>query len=215
MGDAFEIAFSFDTTGSMYSCLEEVRKRLREMVQDLKRTIPGIKIAIFAHGDYCDAGSTYVTKYVNFTNDPNTLCNFVSNVGGTGGGDTPECYELVLREVQENLAWSTNSQKSLVMIGDAPPHEKSESQNYRRLDWKEEIERLRKMDIKVYAVQVTIITGDEKILPLPSSSITISPASSSTPKAIETPRPCEEFVATESDGEYDDDDDDSDDENGL
>ena len=143
--DTFEIVFSFDTTGSMYKYLEEVRQRLKEMVQSLKDKIPGIRIAIYAHGDYCDAGKTYVTKYLDFSNNNNTICNFVSTVGKTGGGDAPECYELVMREVQENLSWSPNSQKALIMIGDAPPHEKTEEQNYRHLDWKEEAERLRKM----------------------------------------------------------------------
>lgn len=161
MADTFEIAFSFDTTSSMFSCLEEVRKRLREMVQDLKAKIPGIGIAIFAHGDYCDAHRSYVTKYINFSNNPNTLCNFVSNVSSTYGGDEPECYELVMREVQENLSWSPSSQKALVMIGDAPPHDKSESQNYRHLDWKEEAERLREMNIKVYAVQCNYTSSSE------------------------------------------------------
>lgn len=105
MDETFEIAFSFDTTGSMYSCLEEVRRRLGEMVQELKREIPGIRIAIYAHGDYCDAGATYVTKHINFSNNPNTLSNIISIVSKTVGGDEPECYELVMREVQEN-PWS-------------------------------------------------------------------------------------------------------------
>ena len=145
MGDKFEIVFSFDTTGSMFCYLEEVRSQLREMVMDLKRDIPGIRIAIFAHGDYCDARKTYVTKYVDFTNDANSLCSFVRDVGATFGGDEPECYELVMREVQENLSWSPGSQRSLVMIGDAPPHEASESQNYRHIDWRQETKSLRDM----------------------------------------------------------------------
>ena len=56
-----EIVFSFDTTGSMCSCLDEVRGRVQDMVQRLQSDIPGIRIAIFAHGDYCDA-SRYITK---------------------------------------------------------------------------------------------------------------------------------------------------------
>ena len=145
MGDNYEIAFSFDTTGSMYGYLEEVRRQLREIVLDLKRDIPGIRIAIFAHGDYCDARRTYVTKFVNFTNNVDALCSFVRDVGPTGGGDVPECYELVMREVQEKLSWSPGSQKSLVIIGDAPPHEASESQNYRHIDWRQETKSLRDM----------------------------------------------------------------------
>ena len=52
-------------------------------VQRLQREIPGIRIAVIAHGDYCDA-STYVTKIVDFTTDGKKLCNFVQNVQGTG-----------------------------------------------------------------------------------------------------------------------------------
>jgi hypothetical protein len=143
MGEQFEIVFSFDTTGSMYSCLEKVRSELSDMVKELNRKIPNLRIAIFAHGDYCDSKRYYVTKYINFTKDSTTLCDFVKNVSGTGGGDFPECYELVMREVQEKLAWTINSQKSLVLIGDATPHEKDETQNYRHLDWKEETSLLR------------------------------------------------------------------------
>lgn len=152
MGEKYEIAFSFDTTGSMYSCLEEVRSQLRDMVQELNRKIPNLRVAIFAHGDYCDAGRTYVTKFINFTSDSYSLCNFVKTVGATGGGDAPECYELVMREVQEKLSWTPKSQKSLVLIGDANPHTKDEEQNYRHLDWKEETTRLRDEGIKIYSV---------------------------------------------------------------
>ncbi|KAK3606146.1 hypothetical protein CHS0354_010777 [Potamilus streckersoni] len=151
--DTYEIVFSFDTTGSMYSCLEEVRSSLGEIVNHLRNNIPGIRIALFAHGDYCDKASTYVTKYIDFSNNASTLCDFVKTVGATGGGDAPECYELVMREVQEKLSWSPNSQKALVIIGDAPPHEASEEQNYRHLDWREEAVRLRNMGVKIYAVE--------------------------------------------------------------
>ena len=57
-----DVAFSFDTTGSMYACLGEVRRKLQETITRLKRDIPGIRLATIAHGDYCDASSSYVTK---------------------------------------------------------------------------------------------------------------------------------------------------------
>ncbi|KAL3869273.1 hypothetical protein ACJMK2_041976 [Sinanodonta woodiana] len=151
--DIYEIVFSFDTTGSMYGCLEEVRSNLGDIVQDLRNNIPGIRIAIFAHGDYCDKNVTYVTTYKDFSNDASTLCNFVRTVGKTGGGDEPECYELVMREVQEKLSWSPISQKALVIIGDAPPHEASEAQNYLHIDWRVEAVKLRNMGVKIYAVE--------------------------------------------------------------
>ena len=66
-------------------------------------------MAIIAHGDYCDAHSTYVTKIQEFTTDENKLCKFVESVSSTGGGDADECYELVLREVLTKLKWTENS----------------------------------------------------------------------------------------------------------
>lgn len=29
----------------------------------------------------------------------------MKNVAATGGGDTPECYELALKEIREKLRW--------------------------------------------------------------------------------------------------------------
>ncbi|KAL3853581.1 hypothetical protein ACJMK2_017115 [Sinanodonta woodiana] len=150
-GGIMEVAFSFDTTGSMSSCLDELRSRLQDMVQRLQADIPGIRIAIFAHGDYCDT-STYVTKYVDFTDNVAELCKFVKNAGPTGGGDADECYELVLYEVRTKLSWTPGSQRLLVMMGDASPHEPSYPQNTMKLDWKAEVQKLKAESVRIYGV---------------------------------------------------------------
>ena len=46
-----EVVFSFDTTGSMYPCLTQVRRKIKETVTRLLDEIPGIRIGIIAHGD--------------------------------------------------------------------------------------------------------------------------------------------------------------------
>ncbi|XP_045199051.2 uncharacterized protein LOC123553388 [Mercenaria mercenaria] len=147
-----EIVFSFDTTGSMYSYLEEVRGRVSDMIQRLQADIPGIKIAIFAHGDYCDR-KTYVTKYIDFTDDVAKLVAFVNNVKRTSGGDADECYELVLHEVRTKLTWTPGSQRALVMIGDCRPHEPDYSQNKLKLDWRKEADSLAVVGVRIYSVQ--------------------------------------------------------------
>jgi hypothetical protein len=45
-----DVVFSFDTTGSMYPCLEEVRTKLQEITKRLVKDIPNIRIALIAHG---------------------------------------------------------------------------------------------------------------------------------------------------------------------
>ncbi|MEH1892785.1 MAG: vWA domain-containing protein [Nostoc sp.] len=145
-----EIVFSFDTTGRMYPCLTQVRRKIKNTVTRLIDEIPLIRIGIIAHGDYCDEGSTYVTKTFNISGDVDAICDFVQNVAPTGGGDAPECYELVLHESQ-SLSWSKSATKSLVLIGDDIPH--PPAHNPKKLNWRKELDKLAEAEITVYGVQ--------------------------------------------------------------
>lgn len=150
MSTSVEVVFSFDTTGSMYPCLTQVRRNVKSTVTRLYEEIPGIRIGIIAHGDYCDRNSTYVTRHLPLTDDVDAICKFVENVGPTGGGDAPECYELVLSEALTQ-PWTDEATKALVLIGDDVPH--PPAQNPGRLDWRNEAKALAENGITVYAVQ--------------------------------------------------------------
>jgi hypothetical protein len=145
-----EVVFSFDTTGSMYPCLTQVRRNVKSTVTRLFEEIPGIRIGIIAHGDYCDRNHPYVTKHFDISTDVAKICNFVEKVEATGGGDAPECYELVLHEAKD-LMWSTKATKVLVMIGDDVPHPPSQTPD--KIDWHKELDKLVKEGIVVYGVQ--------------------------------------------------------------
>ena len=145
-----EIVFSFDTTGSMYPCLTQVRRKIKQTVNRLLNEIPGIRIGIIAHGDYCDAKETYVTKIFDLSTDVDGICDFVQNVEPTYGGDAPECYELVLHQ-SRSLSWSQDSHKTLVMIGDDIPH--APARNPQKLNWRNELKALINQEIAVYGVQ--------------------------------------------------------------
>lgn len=149
--EPIEVVFSFDTTGSMYPCLTQVRRDIGDMVERLFAEIPNIRIGIIAHGDYCDA-DIYVTKILDITTDSDKICKFINNVESTFGGDAPECYELVLHQAR-SLNWTSGKNKVLVMIGDATPHMPHEHQNYLSLDWRNELGLLCESGIHVYAVQ--------------------------------------------------------------
>ena len=149
--EAIEVVFSFDTTGSMYPCLTQVRRNLKETVERLFREIPNIRIGIIAHGDYCDARTSYVTKILNLSNRPQDVVNFVDKVEPTSGGDSPECYELVLHEAR-GLSWTSGKKKVLVMIGDDVPHGPSYPQNTKQIDWRNELGLLLEAGINVHGV---------------------------------------------------------------
>lgn len=160
--DVKEIVFSFDTTGSMYPCLTQVRKRIEETVTRLFKEIPGIRIAVFAHGDYQDKETTYDTKWVDLSTDKKKICNFIKTVSSTCGYDSDECYELVLRQVREEISWTPGSQRSLVMLGDASPHPPSYPLNKLKIDWREEAKKLyNEMGVRIYSVQCLNYGGSD------------------------------------------------------
>jgi hypothetical protein len=148
--DLIDVVISFDTTGSMSSVLTQVRQKIKQTVERLMGELPDIHIGIIVHGDYCDAGSTYVTRHLDLTQDTLSITNFVEHTPSTGGGDAPECYELVLHEAQE-LSWRPEARRVLVMIGDEVAHEPQD--NPRHLDWRAEVAALTAGGISIYAVQ--------------------------------------------------------------
>jgi hypothetical protein len=153
-----DVVISFDTTGSMYPCLTEVRSSIKEIVTRLFKEVPGIRMGIVAHGDYCDEKSSYLMKHVDLCTDKDKLIDFVNTVGNTSGGDYPEAYEYVLREVQK-FDWSSETLRALVIIGDATPH--TAAQSPYKIDWKNEVSELNKMGINIYSVQA-LNCGDAK-----------------------------------------------------
>jgi len=149
--EGIDVAISFDTTGSMYPCLTQVRRNVESTVRRLFRDILRLRVAIKVHGDLCDAGSTYVTKTLDFSTDIEKICSFIRNVGRTDGGDDPECYELVLRQAR-SLNWKAGNSKVLIMIGDDVPHEPNYYLNKEHIDWRNELRLLHEAGIHVYGV---------------------------------------------------------------
>ena len=145
-----DVVFSFDTTGSMASCIGQVRRRIQETCERLFKQIPNLHIGIIGHGDYCD-GSKVIT-ILDLTDNIAQIVDFVGTVPATGGGDLPEAYELVLRKVR-SLSWRAGKSKVLVMLGDDVPHGPSYPGNMLKIDWRNEIQLLLEAGINIYGVQ--------------------------------------------------------------
>jgi hypothetical protein len=152
MGDSIDIVFSFDTTGSMYPCLSQVRQNVESTARELFKTLSNLRIGIIAHGDWCDAGSTYVIRHLPLTNDAVEVVDFIRGVGKTYGGDAPECYELVLHDARTKMGWRSDAAKALVVIGDDVPHPPHYSMNTERINWRDELDNLLKLEVNVYGV---------------------------------------------------------------
>jgi len=143
------ICFSYDTTGSMRSAIGHVRQNLKSLAETMFKDMPSLKMAFVGHGDYCD-GDRCITM-LDFTNDLDKIMSFIQDTPDTSGGDQPECYELVLNRVQQ-LSWPEEG-GTLVMIGDADPHDVNYPENTDHLDWRKELATLKSKKINVFALQ--------------------------------------------------------------
>lgn len=68
----------------------------------------------------------------------------------TGGGDAPEAYELALREAND-MSWSPETAKALVMIGDEVPHPPSYTTE--KINWFDECDKLSEKGVKIYGMR--------------------------------------------------------------
>jgi Zinc finger C-x8-C-x5-C-x3-H type (and similar)/RNA-binding, Nab2-type zinc finger len=164
-----DIALSFDTTGSMYSYLDQVKTTIKDVCGEVHRRLISkdkekargaaeaprktVRYSIIAHGDYCDKSSSYVIKWKDFDTNAAKLKEFVDDCGRTGGGDGDECYELALHTAQSRLSWDSKSAvKILVLFGDANPHNTSYPMNTHKYDWRKEAQALKSKGIVCFPV---------------------------------------------------------------
>ena len=167
----FDICFAFDTTGSMSGCISQVKQNIQTIVKDLFKNIPNVRISLVAFEDY---NFSYVWKAIDFTNDEGALIHFMTHldqahcitgkdIGFTNcisGEGMEECYEYVLHKVP-SLNWSSESMRSLIMVGDAPPH--SKERTYNNLDWRVELGKVHDKGINIYSVQCLSWGNDPKV----------------------------------------------------
>lgn len=152
MTQGIDLLVSFDTTGSMYPVLSEVRSQVVKFVDDMFNSVEDLRVGIIAHGDYCDKDNPYTIRCLDLTTDRDKICDFVRTTKSTYGGDAPECYELVLNTSRTVVNWGAGRSKLLVLIGDANPHEVGYVDNVNRLDWRNEAKLLEEMGVKIFAV---------------------------------------------------------------
>lgn len=144
-----QIVISWDSTGSMYSCLTQVRKNVESTVRELFRFIPNLEIGCISHGDYVD-GPDFITK-LDLTSSEEKICQFVRTAPRTGGGDKPEAYEAVINTVRR-FSWNKDAKsKAFVLIGDDIPHPMGYHNN--KFDWYKEAKQLHAKGVLIYSIQ--------------------------------------------------------------
>lgn len=123
MPNAVDIAFVVDATGSMG---DEIRYLQSELGDIISATAAKYKETNLRLGAvfYRDHGDEYLTRELDFQNDPSILVDFIRRQSAGGGGDFPEAVEDALEVALTKLHWSNHARtKILFLVLDAPPHD--------------------------------------------------------------------------------------------
>lgn len=142
----------------MSGYIKAVREHVVNLVEKLFTSSPDLRMKIIAFGDYCDMSSqgTFGVAYqvIELTNDKKALIDFVKHSQNSGGGDSDEFYELVMRKINTETKWRADAAKAVLLIGDCNPHAVGYEYNKtgvkikNDIDWRQEAQTAKDMGIQ-------------------------------------------------------------------
>lgn len=118
-----EIVFVCDTTGSMTSHLDGIKKNLKDVVDILKMVNKRIRIGFVAYRDITEDGhpNTYVTRTFPIREmNPSSFRNlnqFVDSLqaASVNNNDTPESVAIALSKAH-NMSWSNGNWNNIIVV---------------------------------------------------------------------------------------------------
>lgn len=123
-----DIVFVFDSTSSMAEVLRQVKYKIENLVAVFKQLVPTCRIGLVT---YRDTDQAFVTRMHPLSHGTISLNSFLRPIQAEGGGDYEEAVDEGLRVAIQEMKWRPKAKKIIVLMGDAPPHEKAVMENTR------------------------------------------------------------------------------------
>lgn len=124
MHNRVDVAFVVDTTASMGSFLDDAKRRMLSMLQNISSAADiDLMAVLIEYRDHPPEENTFVTR-VPTGKTPVTLAKFNQELTGlrpVGGGDTAEAVIDGVDELNR-IKWRTHSRRIAFLVGDAPGH---------------------------------------------------------------------------------------------
>ncbi len=120
MAQKVDLCFLVDSTSSMSSCIQEVKNKIKDIVNEVTRAYPDLKVRLSFVGyrDHSDGGMRF--SILGFGDSISSFEMFVSGVSAIGGADTCEDVFGGIHEAIK-LDWQ-NETRVVIHFADAPCH---------------------------------------------------------------------------------------------
>jgi hypothetical protein len=120
-----DIAFVVDATGSMGDEIKYLQDELNDVIANTAARNKDLNLRI-GSVFYRDRREEYLTRFIDFQNDPAPLMAFIKEQSARGGGDYPEAVEDALTTALDSMHWDSDARAKIIfLILDAPPHDEA------------------------------------------------------------------------------------------
>jgi hypothetical protein len=116
------VAVVMDTTMSMMPMINESRAAVDAVILFLRDISRSMRLAFVAYRDH---DNEPVWEGQALTDDIESVRRFLFGLRVTGGADYPEAVLEGVRAC-EKLRWNRDADRQIIIVGDAPPHERDE-----------------------------------------------------------------------------------------
>lgn len=115
-----DFVFLIDQTGSMQSYIDATRKQMFEFSKLIKSRGIDYTLALVIYSDYIDA-------IEQATENVNTFTSWLADIKAHGGADVKENTLEAIKIALEKVKYRPSANKVLVLVTDAPYHQKGEN----------------------------------------------------------------------------------------
>ncbi len=127
-----DVALVVDATGSMQNVIDELKRRLDDIVVTMQRLVPTARIGAVAFRDRDDGKTAsaprqsedFVVRWSDFTFNVKKVQSFLAGIVAEGGGDWEEAVKDGLETAMRQLKWRADAKKVIILVGSSPPHER-------------------------------------------------------------------------------------------
>ena len=156
-----DIVFVVDSTGSMHDEIRTIKEEMVNIINNVNQGYPrpDVKVGVVTYRDYSSQENEYLTRKSHLTSNLDQSIRFIKNLNAAGGGDFEEAVEAGLDEAINDMNWRSNSERIIILVGDAPARSNpqgdhdyygNEPEEYSKYNGKNAVDDANEREIRIF-----------------------------------------------------------------